>query len=175
VFAKQRSGGDHKLTTENIDLFYNHKSRIKSETQLVIQAVRTNLNKDEDIEFLAKKRWPEAEISIRDMVTGRVNTEKSDGLEAVKRDLKNRIPCKQAFVRLIYNYDGLAMPCCPNIDESLNVGHSKRNDIYHIFNGIRARTLRGALKAGHAFNNYDACKNCSSFESYRGYKAPWNS
>jgi sulfatase maturation enzyme AslB (radical SAM superfamily) len=175
VFNKQRAGGDHDLTTENIDLFYNLPSRIKSETQLVIQAVRTNLNKDEDIEHLSKKRWPEAEISIRDMVAGRVESEKADELEAVKRDVNNRQPCKQAFVRLIYNYDGKAMPCCPNIDESLALGRSDCNSVKQIFNGDLAKILRKQLKSGKAFKNFDACKNCSSFESYKGYKAPWNS
>ncbi|GAG37032.1 unnamed protein product, partial [marine sediment metagenome] len=70
VFNKQRNGGDWDITTRNIDKFYNHAHRIKSETKLVIQAVRTKLNKHEDLEYETKRRWPEAQISIRDMVEG---------------------------------------------------------------------------------------------------------
>ena len=175
VFNKQRAGGDHALTTENIDLFYNHQDRIQSETQLVIQAVRTNLNKDEDIEHLVKKRWPEADVSVRDMVAGRVETEEAFILEDKQRDIGNRIPCKQAFVRLIYNYDGLAMPCCPNINETLALGSSQRHSVKEIFNNSEAKELRKDLKSGKAFKNRHACRNCSSFESYKGYKAPWKS
>ena len=175
VFGEQRAGGDHALTTENIDLFYNHQDRIQSETQLVIQAVRTNLNKDEDIEHLVKKRWPEADVSVRDMVAGRVETEEAFILEDKQRDIGNRIPCKQAFVRLIYNYDGLAMPCCPNINETLALGSSQRHSVKEIFNNSEAKELRKDLKSGKAFKNRHACRNCSSFESYKGYKAPWKS
>jgi len=175
VFNKQRAGGDHDLTTKNIDLFYNHPLRFKSETELVIQAVRTELNKNEDLRHLCKKRWPEASISIRDMVAGRVQSDTVKELESVTRKNDNRIACKQAFVRLIYNYDGKALPCCPNIDESLALGHNDSYTVRGMFNNHKAKRLRRMLKSGDAFKHLDACKNCSSFESYQGYKAPFNS
>lgn len=174
VFEYQRAGGDHDLTTENIDLFYNHPARIKSETQLVIQAVRTKLNKDEDIAGIAKKRWPEAEISIRDMVAGRVDQDVSE-FEDKSRDFSNRQACKQAFVRIIFTHEGKALPCCPSIKEDLVIGDYRTESVGAIFNGKKADQLRKRLKNLQAFSAYDACKNCSSFESFKGYKAPWSS
>lgn len=47
VMEKQRAGSIHSLAVQNIDYFYNHKNR--KDTKIVIQAVRTTLNKDEDI------------------------------------------------------------------------------------------------------------------------------
>lgn len=173
VFENQRAGGNHDLTTENIDLFYNHPERIKSETKLVIQAVRTSKNKDEDIAHESKKRWPDAEISIRDMVAGR--TEKSvDDLENKKRDFNNRQPCKQASVRIIFTNDGKALPCCPAIKEDLVIGKYPEMSVKEIFNSQIAKQLRKDLKTGKAFLN-DPCKTCSSFESYKGYNSGWDS
>lgn len=174
VFEHQRSGGDHDLTTENIDLFYNHPARIKSETQMVIQAVRTKLNKDEDILHETKRRWPEAEISIRDMVAGRVEKDVSE-FEDKKRDFSNRQACKQAFVRIIFTHEGKALPCCPAIKEDLVIGDYHSESVQAIFNGRKAKSLRQLLKNKGAFSEIDACANCSSFESFKGYQAPWGS
>jgi len=174
VFETQRAGGNHDLTTENIDLFYNHPARIKSETEIVIQAVRTLLNKDEDIEGMAKKRWPEASISIRDMVEGRTDNDLED-LTNKTRDLTNRRPCLQASVRMIIHHDGRVAPCCPSYKSNLFIGKFPDKNLSEIFNGYLAKKLRKELKNKKAFNNYEACKNCSSFESYKGFKPSWSS
>lgn len=174
VFEKQRSGGDHDLTTQNIDLFYNHPARIKSETQLVIQAVRTKLNADEDLKWEIKYRWPDADVSIRDMVAGRVESEKVGQMEARKRDVNNRQSCIQAHVRVIFNHEGVAHPCCPDVKEDLYIGDIRKESLHEIFNGEIARSLRADLKNGQAFAD-NPCRNCSSFESYKGYKQPWGS
>jgi len=170
VFEKQRSGGNHDLTTENIDLFYNHPKRVKTETELVIQAVRTNLNKDEDIEGEVKRRWPEATISIRDVVSGRVNKDLSD-LEVRKRDPESRQACIQAFARLIVHWDGLVSPCCPSISNDLIVGDCKKQTILGVWASEEARGIRRSLKDKSAFEK-NPCLNCPSYESYKGYIAP---
>jgi MoaA/NifB/PqqE/SkfB family radical SAM enzyme len=54
VMETQRAGSIHELALKNIDTFYNHPARVKSETKIVIQAVRTLLNKDEDVIWLAE-------------------------------------------------------------------------------------------------------------------------
>jgi len=173
VFETQRAKGNHDLTTENIDLFYNHPARIKSETQLVIQAVRTKLNKDEDIVHKVKSRWPEAKVSLRDVVEGRVANNIGE-LADKERDASSRRSCIQAHTRLIFAHDGRCLPCCPDIKEELEIGNGKRDSIREIFNGKKAKVLRRALLNKSAFLD-DPCKSCSSYESYSGYKAPWDS
>jgi radical SAM protein with 4Fe4S-binding SPASM domain len=173
VFEKQRTKGDHDLTTENIDLFYNHPARIKSETQIVIQAVRTQLNRDEDIAGLCSKRWPEAEISIRDMVEGRVQKDLS-GLTDRSRDASERQSCLQAHVRVIFNHKGLAFPCCPDVKEELMIGDINKQDLFEIFTSQYAEQLRDDLRSGKAFK-LNPCRECSSFETYKGFKPSWNS
>ena len=175
VFETQRAGGDHELTTRNIDIFYNHPSRIHSGTRMVIQAVRTQLNKDEDIAGQAKVRWPDATISIRDMVAGRVENKEVGELEHKKRDVSGRAPCLQAFVRLMFHWDGKAGICCPDISGELIVGDIKNQSLKQIFNSPKAKTVRKKLKDLSAFKDYSACKNCSSFESYKGFKPVWDS
>lgn len=173
VFENQRKGGDHDLTTENIDLFYNHPARIKSETKLVIQAVRTNANKDEDILHETKKRWPDAAISIRDMVEGRVDADLTD-FTTRERDVSERQSCLQAHVRIIFSHDGRALPCCPDIKEELVIGDARHQTVSEIFNSLEARRLRKDLKNKKAFN-CGPCKGCSSFETYKGFKPVWDS
>lgn len=173
VFETQRAKGDHDLTTENIELFYNHPSRVKSGTELVLQCVRTQLNADEDFEGEAHRRWPGVKVSVRDMVRGRVDRDLSS-LERRTRREDARIPCQQAYVRLIVHHDGRVGPCCPSIKGDLIVGDLKRQSILEVFNGEIARQLRKDLKTGKAFEK-DPCKTCSSFESYQGFKAPWGS
>jgi len=171
VMEKQRAGSIHALAMKNIDIFYNHPKR--KNTEIVIQAVRTKLNKDEDIYGQAKKRWPEAEVSIRDMVGGRVNAD-LQALENRKRDSSQRQSCIQAHARIIFNWTGKAFPCCVDIGEKLAIGDINHQTVKQIFNSVNAKTLRKDLKDGKAFE-LDPCKTCSSFESYKGYKHPWGS
>lgn len=173
VFETQRTGGVHAITQKNIDIFYNHPLRKKSGTELIIQAVRTKLNKDEDIYGETKKRWPTALVSIRDMVGGRIEGDLSL-LENVSRDNRERQSCLQAHVRIIFNHAGLALPCCPAIREDLKIGDINKQSVSEIFNSIEAKNLRSSLKNGDAFLK-DPCKRCSSFESFKGTKLPWNS
>lgn len=173
VFEKQRHGGDHDLTTENIDLFYNHPNRIKSETQMVIQAVRTKLNKDEDIYSICKKKWPEADISIRDMVEGRIE-KNLDEYKNKGRDFDNRKSCLQAHARLIVHHNGLVSPCCPSIKNDLIIGLFPETHLKDIFNSSLAKQLRKDLKSKKAFG-LDPCKSCSSFESFKNYKPNFDS
>lgn len=170
VFEYQRDGGNHDLTTQNIEALYNHPGR---KAQVIIQAVRTKLNADEDIYHECKKRWPEAEVSIRNMVEGRVNKDLGEFTE-FERDFSNRQPCKQAFVRLIFNHKGEAFPCCPDIGEHLKLGDIREQNLKEIFNGYLAQRLRDTLKDGSAFGR-NPCNTCSSFESYKGYKPDWES
>jgi radical SAM protein with 4Fe4S-binding SPASM domain len=173
VFDAQRAGGNHKLTTENITMFYNHPLRRKSETEMVIQAVRTKLNKDEDIESEVKKRWPEASVSIRDMVGGRVEKDLSS-FEGRRRDEKSRQSCNQAHVRLMIHWDGRVGACCPAIKNDLIIGDINKQSVYEIFNSYEAKRLRTELLSGKAFER-EPCKSCSSFESYKGFKSVWTS
>jgi len=174
VFEHQRAKGNHDLTTENIDLFYNHPERIKSETKMVIQAVRTKLNLNEDIKHECNKRWPEALISIRDVVEGRVDKDVDEFIHT-DRDDSDRKPCDQAFVRMIVHHDGRVGPCCPATDNNLFIGRFPKQSLKEIFNSPAALTLRRKLWDKSAFRDNAACKNCSSFESYKNYKPVWDS
>lgn len=165
VFEFQRAGGDHELTTHNIDLFYNYPGR---DNILVIQAVRTSLNKDEDIEGEVKKRWPSALVSIRDMVEGRVNKD-LDEFKHKERDYSERQSCIQAHARLIFDTEGVATACCPDIKQELRLGSIKDMTISEIWNSESAKKLREDLLSLKAFEN-SPCKNCSSFETFKGYK-----
>lgn len=173
VFETQRAGGDHLLTTMNIDKFYDHPARIRSGTEMVIQAVRTAANKDEDLAGQIRKRWPSATISIRDMVAGRVDRDLSE-MELRVRDRSNRQSCEQAHVRLLFNYAGDAFPCCPDIGEKLKYGNIHTMSMKQLFNSAFAQQLRQELKSGDAFD-LDPCRSCSSFESYKGFKPNWGS
>ncbi len=170
VMEKQRAGSIHSLALKNIDYFYNHPNR--KDTQLVIQAVRTKLNKDEDIKFQANKRWPDAKVSIRDMVTGRVERDLSEYENRTRSD--NRQSCIQAHARLVFNHEGKALPCCVDLYESMKLGDIHEMSVFEIFNSVAAKQLREDLKTKKAFDG-SPCKTCSSYESYKGYSHPWGS
>lgn len=173
VFETQRAGGVHVLTMNNLIKFHDHPLRARTGTKLVIQAVRTKLNADEDIAGQAKRVFPDAEISIRDMVAGRVEKDVSH-LEHRARDTSARQSCIQAHVRIIFNHEGKAYPCCPDIGEQLLLGDIREQSLQDIFNGATARRLRGSLKDKSAFES-NPCLSCSSHETYAGYKPNWNS
>lgn len=170
VFETQRKGGDHDVTTANVDKFYNWPKR---KTRIVIQAVRTKLNKNEDIEGEAKRRWPEAEISIRDMVGGRTGDDISS-FEDRARDYSERQSCIQAHARVIFNWDGKAFVCCPDIKEQLTIGDINETNLLEIFNSEKAKEIRKSLKDKTAFKS-DPCKTCSSFETFKGFRPNWHS
>jgi sulfatase maturation enzyme AslB (radical SAM superfamily) len=172
VLESQRYGSVYSLALKNIDTFYNYKNR--KNTEIVIQAVRTLKNKDEDLYGEIKKRWPSVQVSIRDMVSGRVEKDLSD-LENKKRDFKNRISCVQAHARVIFDIYGNAQMCCPDIKSELNIGNIHDNGLFFIYNSMKALKIRDMLKNKSAFEKLDACKNCSSHESYKGYRPSWKS
>lgn len=170
VFESQRHNIDHDLVTENIDRFYHWPGR---ETEIALQAVRTKANFDEDFVGLAKKRWPKVTVSIRDAVGGRVDRDLS-GVVVKNRDASERQSCIQAHTRLIFAWDGIAGPCCPDISKSLILGDIKKESVMDIWNGFRARRLRESLIDKSAFEK-DPCKNCSSFETFKSFQPNWTS
>lgn len=171
VMEAQRAGSNHAKATMNIDYFYYHPKR--KNTELVIQAVRTNLNKDEDLEYEIKRRWPDATASIRDVVGGRLDRDISN-LQHVDRDFSERQSCIQAHARVIFNAQGVAFPCCPDIGEKLKIGDIRATSLKEIFNSVEARQLREDLKSKKAFGS-NPCASCPSYETYKGYKPKWNS
>ena len=171
IFARQRKGANYDEVLFNITRFYNWKGRT---TELVIQSVRTKLNKDEDIEGEVKRRWPSAGISIRDMVLGRIESQAVKDLEHRERDFSERQSCIQAHSRLVFNWDGIAFPCCVDIAESMPLGDIKATDLHEIFRSHRANELRKSLLNKSAFK-CGPCDKCPSFETFKGYKPPWNS
>ena len=173
VMETQRAGSRWDLVFANLRKFHDYPLRKKTGTKLVIQAVRTKLNADEDIAGLAALEFPDAEISIRDMVAGRVEKDVS-ALEHRARDTSDRQSCIQAHVRVIFNHEGRAHPCCPDIAEKLCIGDIRKNSLAQIFNSLEARSIRKSLKDKSAFAS-DPCKTCSSHETYAGYKPNWNS
>jgi radical SAM protein with 4Fe4S-binding SPASM domain len=170
VMETQRAGSNKDLAIANIDKFYNFKNR--RSTSIVIQAVRTNLNKDEDIKQEVKRRWPEAYVSINDMVVGRT----SKNLRYLKvKDLdNNRQSCIQAHSRLIINWDGRVTVCCPDIGSKLIIGDIYHENILDIWNSPTAKSIRNDLLNGSAFK-FEPCSSCPSFESYKGFNAKWDS
>ena len=169
VYEHQRKWGIHKNVLRNIDDFYN----LDSGAYLVIQAVRTKANYDEDIAGEIKRRWPKAGISIRNVVAGRNEIDTSELIDDTRVG-KGRIPCRQAFVRLIVAHDGNVSPCCPDIKQQLILGDANMDTLVDIFNNDKANALRKSLRDKTAFAS-DPCKNCSSHESFAGYKPAWNS
>lgn len=168
IYEKQRYGSSYERAINNITKFYNYSGR---DNELVVQSVRTTLNKDEDLEKEIKSRWPSATISIRDVVEGRLEKDISSTLVKT-RDHANREPCIQASARLVIHHDGKVAPCCPSIKGDLLIGDATKQSIVEIFNSVPAKKLRSSLKDRTAFDK-NPCKTCSSHESYRGFQAPW--
>jgi MoaA/NifB/PqqE/SkfB family radical SAM enzyme len=102
IFEKQRKGSSYEKTLENMHKFHNYPGR---DNEMVVQAVRTSLNADEDIEREIKRRFPRAKASIRDCVEGRVNKDLST-VVIKKRDRSELQSCIQAHARLMINWDG---------------------------------------------------------------------
>jgi radical SAM protein with 4Fe4S-binding SPASM domain len=164
VFEAQRIKLNHDLVTSNIDKFYRWPGR---ETKIVIQAVRTQLNQDEDFQHELNQKWPDATLSVRDMVEGRVKKDLTD-LTVRQRDVSERQSCLQAHVRVIFNWEGKAFVCCVDIGQRLYIGDIHKMSLKQIFNSHEANQIRSALKTKSAFD-FDPCKTCSSYESYRGF------
>lgn len=173
VLETQRKGAQYGLIMANIDKFYSHHARVDSGCKLVIQSVRTTLNRDEDLAGEIQRRWPGVEYSIRDMVAGRVESEKVEELQTRTRDTDDRQTCIQAHARLMVHWDGRVAMCCPDISGKIIIGDASKTHIKDIFNSELARSVRRDLKTKEAFK-MSPCKTCSSFESYANYKAPFH-
>jgi radical SAM protein with 4Fe4S-binding SPASM domain len=170
IFEEQRKGSKYEQTIANIDKFYNYPGR---DNILVVQSVRTQLNKDEDLEHEIKSRWPGASVSIRDCVTGRNNSDLSS-IVATDRDHSERQSCTQAHARLMIGYDGRVQVCCPDIGSKLIIGDANNMKLKDIWNSEAAISIRESLKNKSAFEK-DPCKGCSSFETFKNFKKVWDS
>jgi radical SAM protein with 4Fe4S-binding SPASM domain len=171
IIESVRVGTKYERALANITKFYEHP--LRRNTKLVVQAVRTQANVDEDLEYEIKRRWPSAEYSIRDMVEGRVNKDLTNLVEK-KRDNSERQSCIQSHARLIIHWDGKVNPCCPAIGNNLIIGDITKQTIKEVWNSDAAKNLRKSLKDKSAFES-DPCKSCSSFETYKGYRPPRDS
>jgi radical SAM protein with 4Fe4S-binding SPASM domain len=176
VYETQRARGDFENIVHNIDDFFRLIENRNRKTKVVLQAVRTNLNRNENLRDDFLKRWPKAEVSIRECVDGRVDDNKFSNNS---RDNSERKPCKQAFARLIISHDGKVYPCCPAFDDNENGqiygGNVNKHSIYDIWNSYLFKKLRTDLKSLRAFKNRPICKNCSSFETFKNNKSIWGS
>lgn len=170
IFEKQRAGSNYEKTLANMTKFYNYPGR---DNIFVVQAVRTQANKDEDLEYEIKSRWPSATASIRDVVAGRTTKSISE-IVVRKREEENRQSCIQAHARLIVNHDGKVTVCCPDIGSKLVVGDLNKESITTVWNSKKALEIRKSLKNKTAFEQ-DPCKTCSSFESYKNFEKRWDS
>jgi hypothetical protein len=170
IYEKQRTGSLYDRAIRNIDKFYNYPGR---DNELVVQAVRTTLNADEDLEGEIKRRWPSAKASVRDVVEGRLKKDISESLVKT-RDFSDRQPCVQAFARVMIRWDGSTGACCPDISGKIVIGDANKQTIKEIFQGQEAERLRKSLLDKTAFD-LDPCKTCSSHESFKGYEPPWQS
>ncbi len=170
IYETQRFGSKYDLAIANVNKFYNYPGR---NNKLVIQAVRTQLNKDEDLASEIKSRWPSAIVSIRNVVEGRNSKDISETV-IEKRDDSKRQSCLQANARLMIRWDGKTGSCCPDVSGKITVGDANKMHIKDIFQSQEAIRLRKDLKSGKAFES-DPCKTCSSFESYSGWKPVWDS
>jgi radical SAM protein with 4Fe4S-binding SPASM domain len=170
IFEKQRKGSNYEKTLANMSKYYNYPGR---NNLFVVQSVRTQLNKDEDLEHEIKSRWPSAIVSVRDVVEGRTNKDISETI-VEKRDAKNRQTCIQAHARLMVDWDGKVHVCCPDIGSRLIIGDCNQQSLSEIWNSDQAKSIRKSLKNKTAFEQ-DPCRNCSSFESYKNFKKVWDS
>lgn len=170
VMDAQRKGSNFNTILANISKFYNYRGR---DNEIVIQMVKTNLNKCEDFKGEISALWPDATVSVRDCVSNR-----SDNSELYSDDNMNRkrVACYQAFARLIFDIDGNATCCCPDIEQKIYLGNIYSMKLKEIWDGQRLKVLQSMLKDGRAFSSdWLPCKNCSSLESYDGYKHNWKS
>lgn len=170
IFEKQRKGSNYEKTISNMRKFHDYIGR---DNEMVVQAVRTTLNADEDLEGEIKKRFPGATASIRDCVSGRVEKDLSETI-IKERDDSKRQSCIQAHARLMINHDGKVQMCCPDIKSTLIIGNANTQHIKEIWASKSAIIVRKSLLNGDAFK-FDPCRNCSSFETYKGFKAGLNS
>lgn len=170
ILEAQRKGTNYERALENINKFYNYPGR---DNRLVVQSVRTQANKDEDLQHEIKSRWPDAEVSIRDCVEGRVNKDLTETV-VKHRDASDRKSCLQAHARIMVHHDGKVGACCPDIGGKIIIGDATRQTVNEIFNSEAARMIRKSLKNKKAFD-LDPCKTCSSFETFKGFKPSWES
>lgn len=170
IFEEQRKGSKYEQTIANINKFYNYPNRSNT---MVIQSVRTQMNKDEDLEYEIKSRWPSASVSIRDCVTGR-NDHDLSNVVVKDRDFSDRQSCTQFHARLIIGHNGIVSGCCPDIRQSLTIGNANTQSLNEIWNSPSATIFRKSLLDKSAFKS-DPCKNCSSFETFKGFKRVWDS
>jgi len=169
VFLAQRKGADVDRILENIDKFYHYRGR---KNKIIIQMVRTEANKDENFEKNVKTLWPDALVSVRNVVPNRVVG--GDAFSGRSLEAEERQPCYQAYARLIFDYAGNATCCCPDIKNEFNFGNINRESLLEIWNDENLLKLREMLRNRMAFN-ISPCSTCSSLESYKGYKHNWNS
>lgn len=170
IFEKQRKGSSYEKTLANMHKFYDYDGR---DNEMVVQAVRTSLNANEDLEGEIKKRFPSATASIRDCVAGRVGKDLTEVI-IKDRDASSRQSCIQAHARLMINFDGKVQICCPDIKSVLIIGDANSQHIKEIWNSKIAKDIRKSLLDKSAFN-FSPCKTCPSFESYEGFKVGLNS
>jgi len=156
VYSRIRKGGNHAKMLNVIDQIVQRKT----DQRVVLQFVRSELNRHEDIKTLAVAYYGDAvEISVREEVKGRSGN--------ASGPLKETKACHQPYARMLVLYDGRLTMCCNNYMEAqcMMVGHLYQEGIFRAFNSDKAKRFRKMLVSGQAFQ-MEPCRSCDSRERY---------
>ncbi len=118
------------------------------------------------------KTWVEVSMVIYDETTEEVKpflAEWSELVEAVNLQprfftlpRKKRRECRDLWRLLVVLWDGRVVPCCPDFEGEIVLGHVKENKLAEIFNGPPMRSLRQQ----HLKKEWmGLCRHCHSFEA----------
>jgi len=169
-YQQIRGKDDFDTVKENIHKLLQYKKQfISSKPWVALTYARTNESNEEIESFIESWKNLVNDIHISPQLDnyGRtaIGREKSKinsgGL--LDRNIQNRLPCRQLWMRLCVLSNGELVPCAQNIDGELSLGNLKDMTIAEAWKSQKLRRLR----ARHIMNTLDeelVCKNCIDWD-----------
>jgi len=154
TYEKIRIGSDFDKTLGYITDFIKLKKKLGKKTQIIVDIVVIDKNKDEVDLFVEKfKKLGVDTVHVKD-------PNNWGGYVDVADKGKRYIGCRHPYHFSTITWDGYVIPCCRDFDAMYKIGNISEDKLINIWNNKRMHFLREAV-ASKKSERINICKNCS--------------
>jgi sulfatase maturation enzyme AslB (radical SAM superfamily) len=159
-YAQIRNNNHHQRVCDNVSKFIAARNRRGADCQIVIQFLRTQFNKDENIKDLMELFGDHPKLKYIEKRTDKHPMGLDLTVFSNPEDHTGKRTCAKARGELCILWDGTCVPCCWDADGQQPIGNISQQPICKIWQGELHRDFQQKL-AEAKFDDLPVCRLCS--------------
>jgi hypothetical protein len=159
-YSKIRNSSQHQRVCDNVAKLIAERNRRNADCQIVVQFLRTLVNRDEDIRGLVEIFGNHPNLKYIEKRTDKHPDGGDLTVFSNPKDHTGKRTCNKARGELCILWDGTCLPCCWDADGLQPIGNIAQEPIWQIWQGARHKELQRKL-AEAEFEALPVCRRCS--------------